>query len=146
MKGCHTCAYKAAVDAGMYKDRKWEDTPCASCEIATGGFAVEYNEEQLDEDTYMMKSEEGLKAHLPVEVMGQFVTGLLSLRPELRDVVSMRFSGLKYEEIAEKQGVTMACVEKRHRRAMELWPALRGMFPEKVAKRKRRKIAASPVA
>ena len=145
MKGCHSCEFKAAVDAGKFRNVAWEQVPCASCKLATGGFAVEYDEDRLDPDTQAAtaKPEEGLREELPVEVMGQFVAGLLSLPSELRDVVAMRYRGMKYDEIAKVQKVTMACVEKRHRRAMELWPALREMFPEKIAKVKRRKKATS---
>lgn len=145
MKGCHSCEFKAAVDAGKFRNVAWEQTPCASCKLATGAYSVEFDEDRLDPDTQgpTAKPEEALRDELPVEVMGQFVNGLLSLPSELRDVVAMRYRGMKYDQIAKVQKVTMACVEKRHRRAMELWPALREMFPEKVAKVKRRK-AASP--
>lgn len=152
MKGCHSCEYKAAVDAGKFRDVPWEQVPCASCKLATGGYAVEYDEDRLEEGWDGMQARgvanpemgDGLSAELPIEVMREFVAGLLTLPSELRDVVAMRYRGMKYDEIAQVQKVTMACVEKRHRRAMELWPALREMFPEKVAKRKRRKKAASP--
>ncbi len=74
-----------------------------------------------------------------MDVMQEFVKGLLSLPKNLRDVVAMRYSGLKYREIAEIQGVTMACAEKRHRRAMERWVPLRQFFAEKVAKQQTRR-------
>lgn len=60
---------------------------------------------------------------------------------ELRDVVAWRFAGVRYADIALAQGVTQACAEKRHRRAMELWPELRSLFPRKVAKQGMRKPA-----
>jgi hypothetical protein len=68
-----------------------------------------------------------------------FVEGLLKLPPALRDVVAMRYAGMKYARIAEVQGVTMACVEKRHRLAMKQWPVLRELFPVKASKQWRRK-------
>ena len=76
---------------------------------------------------------------LPVSVMQELVVGLLKLKPELRDVVAWRFAGIRYSDIALAQGVTQACAEKRHRRALELWPALRALFPRKVAKQGMRK-------
>lgn len=151
MKGCHTCEFKAAVDAGKFRDVPWEQVPCASCKLATGGYAIEYDEDRLEETWdgtrargVSVPEADELATEMPVEVMREFVTGLLTLPGELRDVVAMRYRGMKYDEIATEQGVTMACVEKRHRRAMELWPALREMFPEKISKQRRRKKAASP--
>ena len=72
-------------------------------------------------------------------VMQEIMVGLLKLKPELRDVVAWRYAGMKYDDIALVQGVTRACVEKRHRRAMELWPALKSLFPRKVGKQLVRK-------
>jgi DNA-directed RNA polymerase specialized sigma24 family protein len=145
MKGCHSCKFKQAVDAGEFKNTPWEEVPCSSCDVMTGvGFAVEYDDSRESGDHAVeppahCMARGGQEKMLPVSVMSQVVTGLMTLKPELRDVVSLRYLGLTYPEIAERQGVTMACVEKRHRRAMELWPALREMFPEKVAKKRRRK-------
>ncbi|MCC5849946.1 MAG: hypothetical protein JJU29_17810 [Verrucomicrobia bacterium] len=126
----------------------WDEVPCANCKLATGGFAVEYDEDRLEETWdgtqargVSVPEDDDLAQDLPIEVMREFVVGLLTLPSELRDVVAMRFRGMKYDDIADIQGVTMACVEKRHRRAMEIWPALREMFPEKIAKKKRRKKA-----
>jgi len=78
-------------------------------------------------------------AVLPVDVMQEFVTGLLRLRPELRDVVALRYSGMTYRSIAERQGVTVAAVEKRHRQAMAEWPELKALFPRKIAKQQTRR-------
>jgi hypothetical protein len=151
MTGCHSCKFKAAVDAGEFKDTPWEEVPCSSCDVMSGmGFAVEYDEERvpLEPDKgYGIKDKENFEEEdpvLPLSVMRSVVTGLLTLKSEHRDVVAWRYLGLTYPEIAERQGVTTACVEKRHRRALALWPALKEMFPEKVAKQKRRKKAALP--
>jgi hypothetical protein len=149
LKGCHSCPFKAGVDAGVYENTPWEQVPCASCKLAEGGHSVEYDEERMEGleggvvDFTMSEPEESdLVDEMPVDVMREFVTGLLTLPGELRDVVALRYQGLKYDEIAKIQNVTMSCVEKRHRRAMELWPALRAMFSGKIAKQKKRKMAA----
>jgi hypothetical protein len=75
---------------------------------------------------------------LPVEIMSDFVNGMMSLPAELRDVVGWRFQGLQYKEIAERQGTTTQCAEMRHKRALKSWPALQSLFPLKTAKRRRR--------
>lgn len=78
-------------------------------------------------------------AFLPAETLGQFVQGLLSLDPILRDIVAWRYQGLPYKEIACRQGSSIQLAEMRHKRAIRDWPALRALFPEKVAKQSRRK-------
>lgn len=145
--GCHRCKFKASVDAGLFKNTPWEKVPCTSCDVMSGmGFSLEYDPEHPEPQRGpewwpgdLEEEQEEEPVMMPVDVMSQALTGFMNLKAELRDVVAWRYAGLTYPEIAERQGVTVACVEKRHRRAMEIWPALKEMFPEKVAKQKRRK-------
>ena len=135
MRGCHNCEHASAIAEGKYAGAAWEDIPCSDCDVMSGaGFAIEFKEELArqapEHDAVVPEPDE----HLPVSVMREVVVGLLKLKPELRDVVAWRFAGVRYSDIALAQGVTQACAEKRHRRALELWPALRALFPRKVAK------------
>jgi len=152
LTGCHKCEHAAAIAAGKYEGKAWEELPCSACDVMSGcGFAVEFDETRASETsafpgpTADMSSrcpagdEREPEDRLPVSVMREIVIGLLKLKPELRDVVAWRFAGIRYSDIALAQGVTEACAEKRHRRAMELWPALRALFPRKVAKQGMRK-------
>jgi hypothetical protein len=145
MKGCHSCPHGQAIAAGEYEGKRWEDVPCSTCDVMSGtGFALEFDEERGSvgsEQSAAGSTHEDLEDRLPVSVMRELVVGLLKLKPELRDVVAWRFAGVRYADIALAQGVTQACAEKRHRRAMELWPALRSLFPRKVAKQGMRKPA-----
>jgi hypothetical protein len=143
VRGCHTCEHATAIAEGKFAGKRWEDVPCSTCDVMSGaGFALEFDESRGvvgDQQLAVGSSREGLEDRLPVSVMREIVVGLLKLRPELRDVVAWRYAGVKYADIALVQGVTRACVEKRHRRAMELWPALRSLFPRKSAKQSMRK-------
>ena len=148
MRGCHNCEHAAAIAEGKYAGAAWEDIPCSDCDVMSGvGFAIEFNEQlkpggATDESDGEAVGENGRdEDQLPVAVMREIVVGLLKLKPELRDVVAWRFAGVRYADIALAQGVTQACAEKRHRRALELWPALRALFPRKVAKQDMRKPA-----
>jgi len=142
MKGCHTCEHAPAIAEGKYAGKPWKDVPCSTCDVMSGaGFALEFDEERAGGEGDRGERDEGLEERLPVSVMRDLVVGLLKLKPELRDVVAWRFAGIRYADIALAQGVTQACAEKRHRRAMELWPALRSLFPRKVAKQGMRKRA-----
>ena len=155
MKGCHSCEHAADIAKGKYAGRAWAEVPCAGCNVMSGaGFAIEYDEGRGgfavgSARLAVGSEEEDLECHedhesreeerLPVSVMREIVIGLLKLKPELRDVVAWRYAGMKYDDIAIVQGVTRACVEKRHRRAMEVWPALRALFPRKSGKQLMRK-------
>jgi len=142
MKGCHNCEHATAIAAGEYEGKDWKEIPCYACDVMSGsGFAIEFDEERQGSAHQDDHGEPVPEDRLPVSVMREVVIGLLKLRPELRDVVAWRFAGMPYRDIALAQGVTQACAEKRHRRAMELWPALRALFPRKVAKQAVRKHA-----
>jgi DNA-directed RNA polymerase specialized sigma24 family protein len=76
---------------------------------------------------------------LPTAVITSIIQGLLSLDPELRDLVAWRYQGLTYREIAERQGISTQLAEMRHKRALRDWPALAALFPRKITKQARRK-------
>ena len=138
MKGCHDCAVADEIAEGRYENAAWDEVPCSTCKVADRtGFSMEYDD---DRETAGQDAGEDTSGQLvPVGVLAGFVEGFLKLPPPLRDVVAMRYAGMKYARIAEVQGVTMACVEKRHRQAMKLWPELRELFPMKASKQLRRK-------
>lgn len=143
MKGCHNCPVADEISRGVYKNAAWDEVPCSTCKVAEKeGFSLEFDEERLAGDA----GESGKpvpklydRTVLPIDVMRDCVVGLLTLPAGLRDVVAWRFGGMSYQEIADTQGVSMAAVEKRHRRAMALWPGLEALFLEKKVKQKVRK-------
>ena len=78
-------------------------------------------------------------ALLPAEMVTEFIKGIFLIDSALRDVVGLRFLGATYREIGEQLGISTQLAEMRHKRALRDWPALQTLFPEKVAKRSRRK-------
>ena len=149
MRGCHNCEHAATIAEGNFAGKAWEEIPCSTCNVMSGaGFAIEFDEEwphgagRPEPGGVPADEDEGGEERLPVAVMREIVVGLLKLKPELRDVVAWRFAGIRYDDIALAQGVTRACAEKRHKRAMELWPALRALFARKVAKQGMRRVTA----
>lgn len=132
---CHTCPYSEAILRGDYNSTPWDQVPCSSCKLHENTFyTVPLDEEHPPEDTITSPAGAPDKAVLfPSDVVTHFIQNFLSLPPEQRDVISWRYQGLQYKEIAERQGVTTSCVEKRHRLAMRDWPALESLFPFKVA-------------
>ena len=157
---CHKCAHALDIEAGKCGKVAFEDTPCAVCKLKEhSGRTIEFDpdrekrpegvkpKEYLDlsldaggrPDSAQGDGGEPGEARLPISVMREAVATLLSLPPEVRDVVCWRYAGMKYPDIALTQDVTTAAVEVRHKRAMRRHPVLRALFPEKAAKQLRRK-------
>ena len=141
---CHSCPHSVAILRGDFNSKPWNETPCATCKLNEDTFySVPLDEENPPADLALSNPQSEIDNHqstlLPSDVVAQFIQGLLSLPPEQRDVISWRYQGLQYKEIAERQGVTTQCVEKRHRLAMRDWPVLESLFPFKVACRRYRR-------
>ena len=151
MRGCHNCEHAARIAAGEFEETPWEEVPCSTCDVMSGaGFAIEYDDEiggevrtAIERDPTPLSELRRARRReeddvLPVAVMREAMVGFLTLPAELRDVVAWRYAGMKYGDIAQVQGVSLSCAEKRHRRALALWPTLRALFPEKNAKHEKR--------
>ena len=145
---CHSCSHSEAILRGDYDSKPWNELPCASCKLSESTFfSIPFDESNppvpaagfpysLSSDICPPTSGSPL---IPVDVLSEFVKGLLCLPTELRNVVCWRRHGLSYKEIARRQGTTIQCAEMRHKRAIKIWPALEALFPYKTAKRKRRR-------
>lgn len=152
---CHRCGYAAEIAAGKWAEVPWLETPCSACELRQSSVGtVAYDEGRSDDGWEDDDDAGGAVAvggdaesvswerddpMMPVSVLASMARGLMMLPAEARNTVCLRLQGLKYREIAEREGVSVAAVELRHRRAMRHWPALKALFAVKVAKQKRRK-------
>lgn len=150
---CSTCPHYAAIERGEYNSKPWEEIPCAKCDLGEDTFySVPFDEDDFlpgGEPRSPLVSEyssfssnppkDSLAGFLPVPVINSIIKGLLSLAPELRDIVAWRYQGVPYKEIAQRQGSSTQLAEMRHKRAIREWPVLAELFPEKVAKQARRK-------
>ena len=142
---CHHCQHAEDIAAGKFKQVPFEETPCAKCTLSENGvYFVTLDEARLAktaapvaEPSFFDDEPEG-DERLPITVLRSVVELLLSMPPELRDVVCWRFAGVTYAVIADRQGVSLNTVEKRHRLAMHRWPVLCTLFADKETKRKRR--------
>lgn len=145
---CHKCKHRADLDEGKFSKMEFEATPCAKCQLVENSdYTLEYDSGR---ESRSQNSESGIDPSqktgellLPISVMSEVVTELLTMPPEIRDVVCWRYAGMPYRDIAALQGITMAAVEMRHWRAMKKWPALNALFVEKAAKQVRRKTVGS---
>ena len=134
---CHTCPHSEDVMRGVYRSNPWVESPCANCKLRENTLStVPYDDAHPPADAiplYGDKDPDEKPDLLPLDVFEHFIRRLLALSPEQRDVVSWRYQGLEYKDIAERQGVSVQCVEMRHKLAMKNWPALESLFPFKVA-------------
>jgi DNA-directed RNA polymerase specialized sigma24 family protein len=85
-----------------------------------------------------MNGEEADEEQLPISVVREIVAALLIMPAEIRNAVCWRYAGFEYRDVAKVQNCTIAAVEVRHRRALRRWPALKALFPEKVARQAKR--------
>lgn len=150
---CHKCPHIESLNRGDYVSKPWSETPCAKCKLGEDTFySILFDEEQHSAPagiTSSMSEYSHDVAHperdveipvLPVATLAHFMQGVLTLDPELRDIVAWRYQGLTYKEIARRQGTSTQLAEMRHKRAIRDWPVLADLFPKKVAKQARRKL------
>lgn len=141
---CHRCEHQADVAAGKYRNVPYRQTPCGRCQWRerSSEFTIAFDEGRAAAVPVAGEvpfPEEEPEDNLPVSVMTAALAMLMALRSGTRDALCQRYLGALYREIATMQGVTMAAIEIRHKRALERWPELRALFPVKVAKQARRK-------
>jgi DNA-directed RNA polymerase specialized sigma24 family protein len=133
---CSKCEWDGRVQAGEFKDRPWEETPCARCEFEEDStWTFEYDDDRppLEEGCAGGTADVG-DPLVPASVLADALRLFLSLPRDALDVIHLRFGGMPYREIAEKLGVGVAAVEVRHKRALEKVPALKALFPKKIGK------------
>jgi len=137
---CHSCPHHAAIADGRFFGKSFDELPCATCKLGEDTFfSIPFDEVNPPADlTSDLSPSTSLSPLIPADVLSQFIQGILSLPPELRDVVAWRYQGVPYKEIACRQGISIQSAEMRHKRAMRLWPVLKALFPEKTARRERR--------
>lgn len=150
---CHTCPHHDYIQRGDYSSKPWNETPCSSCKAREDWlYSVPFDEEKppvpalgypalsCDSDSVVKPRSvsDTVAEEMPVDALARFFDGMLRLPSELRDIVAWRFLGVSYKEIAKRQGTSIQLAEMRHKRAIRECPLLRSLFPEKVAKRRRR--------
>lgn len=140
---CHSCPHQAAVKRGDYNSKPWNELPCATCKLGEDTFfSIPLDEERPPVPAIGSQAGDSVPASAVEQMvfgsLVEFFDSLLSLPPEQRDVVAWRFQGLTYWQIAKLQGTSIQLAEMRHKIALKKCPVLRKLFPEKMAKRRRR--------
>jgi hypothetical protein len=143
---CHRCEHQDAIRAGKFRGKRFEETPCATCDWRepSSVFTIPFDDARaaatpVDGEQPFPEEAEAEELKLPVSVMTTALAMIMALRARTRDALIDRYLGKLYREIADMQNVTVAAIEMRHKRALERWPELRALFPLKVAKQRRRR-------
>lgn len=143
---CHRCPYALEVAAGHYAHTPFKKTPCARCKLTESPGRVKMYDENsgeaelqdvvVREEAMVMPTvydeEHTEERQVPWSYVLAIAAFLMRLPPPLRDIICGRMTGLTYVEIARQQNSTLAAVELRLRRAMNEYPFLATLFPEKV--------------
>ena len=141
---CHSCRYSEAAQRGDHDSTPWEELPCSTCKLGEDTFySVPFDEDHppvptADPAFERTKLEDQLSKYMPVSILTDCLHSVMRLPPEQRDVVCWRLIGLRYKDIAERQGTSIQLAEMRHKIAIRDCPALEYLFPVKTAKRHRR--------
>jgi DNA-directed RNA polymerase specialized sigma24 family protein len=135
---CHKCHWRRKIERGEFRDKPWEATPCSRCALfESSAWTFEYKDVIPAPDTN--RDDEGEEEiSMPISAMGDVLKGLFQLSEKTRLVVCMRYRGMLYREIGKALRISTCAAELRHRRAMRKWPALKALFPWKVAKHAKR--------
>ena len=145
---CHACHHSDAILRGDYNSKPWNELPCATCTLGEDTFySVPFDEENppdsaLSDPVHATDDSADLPDTVTEKLLfsslGSFFDSMMSLPSAQRDIVAWRIQGLAYHEIASLQGISPQLAEMRHKLALKKCPILRTLFPEKIAKRRRR--------
>jgi hypothetical protein len=142
---CSTCEFAAKIKDAEHSGVRFEDTPCATCELTEdSSHTMAFDEERAAPVEVGGHGSAALTAGmpeigdpddgpdaLPLSVLAEALRGFLELPPRTFRIVQRRYKGDSYALIAEELKVTPQAVEIQLRRALEAHPHLKQLLPEK---------------
>lgn len=135
---CSTCEFAAMIKDAEHSGVRFEDTPCATCELTEDSSHTLEFDEGRSEIGYQ-SNDEGDDPELPLSVLAEALRGFMELPPRTFRIVQRRYKGDSYALIAEELKVTPQAVEIQLRRALEAHPHLKQLLPEKAKRQAARK-------
>ncbi len=142
---CSKCEFAAKIKEAEHAGVRFEDTPCATCELTEdSSHTMVFDEERAAPDEVGgQRPETGDPDdgpdELPLSVLAEALRGFLELPPRTFRIVQRRYKGDSYALIAEELKVTPQAVEIQLRRALEAHPHLKQLLPEKAKRQAARK-------
>ncbi len=134
---CHKCQYTAAVQAGVYAGRPFEETPCAACDQPDGRAQPNSIRFHPGVDVGVSEPEAGVEEVMPVSVLADTVRLFLALPPDAMEIVRLRYAGKRFCEIALALHRRRKTVEMILYRTLEKHPALAELMPRPAKTRAR---------
>ena len=133
---CSRCEFAAKIKEAEHGGLRFEDTPCAMCELTEDSSrTMSFEEGQAAGPVRWPPPEDTAVAdRLPVSVLSEALRGFLELPPRVFRAVQLRFKGESYALIAKELNVTPQGVEVQVKRALEAHPHLKSLLPEKAAR------------
>lgn len=152
---CHKCPHEADVQAGKYRGREFNKSPCFGCRQSyldpSNGFRTHVSAEHvaaLKVQPPVYDADEPARAEPPAERLAGFLVAWCTLPPKTQRVVSMRLLHVcghtkhTYKAIGRSLRIYPQEAESRLNRALRDLPVLREAFRLKIVKAVRRKGAA----
>jgi hypothetical protein len=138
---CSNCGFAAKIKEAEHGGIRFEDTPCATCELTEDSSrTLEYVEGQAAGPVRWPPPEETVGPDsLPLSVLAEALRCFLDLPHRTFRIVQRRYKGDSYAVIAQELEVTPQAVEIQLKRALEAHPHLKSLLPEKAKRQAARK-------
>lgn len=135
---CSTCEFAAKIKDAEHSGVRFEDTPCATCELTEdSSHTLEFDEGRSESGD--QPNDEWDDPELPLSVLAEALRGFMELPPRTFRIVQRRYKGDSYALIAEELKVTPQAVEIQLRRALAAHPHLKQLLPGKAKRQAARK-------
>jgi hypothetical protein len=142
---CNNCDFAAKIKEAEHSGVRFEDTPCATCELTEdSSHTMAFDEERAVPPAVLPEYPADRADVLPLSVLAEALRGFLELPHRTFRIVQRRYKGDSYAVIAKELQVTPQAVEIQLRRALEAHPHLKQLLPEKArrqAARKRKRLS-----
>ena len=151
---CTDCDFAAKIMEAGHLELRYEDTPCATCELKEdSAHTLAFDEERAEREDGGRRSpcarycgsaavENGEQSDdpvLPLSVLAEALRGFLELPPRTFRIVQRRMKGDTYALIGKELNISPGGVEIQLRRALEAHPHLKHLLPEKARRQAARK-------
>ena len=141
---CSDCDFAARIKEAEHCGIRFEDTPCATCELTEdSSHTLAFDEARADRtDDSGRRTEDGGQPDdpvLPLSVLAEALRCFLELPHRAFRILQRRYNGDSYVVIAKELEVTPQAVEIQLRRTLEAHPHLKQLLPEKARRQAARK-------
>ena len=137
---CSRCEFAAKIKEAEHGGLRFEDTPCATCELTEDSSrTMTFEEDRASGPLRWPPPEEADgPVMLPLSVLAEALRGFLDLPQRTFRIVQRRMKGDAYALIAQELEVTPQAIEVQLARALAANPYLKHLLPEKAKRHEAR--------